>query len=359
MNFHKTDIDWCTHTWNPVTGCRYGCDYCYARRYTIRFQPHGTERPMESGVTSFEGGSTGIKVEAPGCYAVYQPVKLMDENGEYVRSTSCPKGFAPTIRYYTLDFPKKRLIPARVFVSSLGDLFGKWVPDHWIKAVFASCREAPQHTYLFLTKNPERYCIYEDADPSGIPTQKNFWYGTTANCAADFQSHCRANTLAWFHGEYNANTFLSIEPLVESIGDTGLASLYNFQWLIIGAMTGPGSKDRQPKREWVEEIVKAARDFGVPVFMKKNLVNVWGDNLIQQYPAGMVQDDAKGPAPLPRCKKCEYATATPQGKRGISYACEIGWEAAGYDDRGARGIPGRYTRTSQPWCPLRGKDGPM
>lgn len=140
---------------------------------------------------------------------------------------------------------------------------------------------------------------------------------------------------------------------------TGLASLYNFQWLIIGAMTGPGSKDRQPKREWVEEIVKAARDFGVPVFMKKNLVNVWGDNLIQQYPAGMVQDDAKGPAPLPRCKKCEYATATPQGKRGISYACEIGWEAAGYDDRGARGIPGRYTRTSPPWCPLRGKDGPM
>ena len=98
MNFHKTDIDWCTHTWNPVTGCRHGCDYCYARRYTIRFQPHGTERPMETGCTSSEGGSTGIKAEAPGCYAVYRPVKLMDESGEYVRRTGCPKGFAPTIR---------------------------------------------------------------------------------------------------------------------------------------------------------------------------------------------------------------------------------------------------------------------
>lgn len=86
-----------------------------------------------------------------------QPTKLCDENGEPVRSTPYPKGFAPTYHAYTMDYPEKRKTPARIFVSSMGDLFGEWVPDIWIEDVFAACKRAPQHTYLFLTKNPQRY----------------------------------------------------------------------------------------------------------------------------------------------------------------------------------------------------------
>lgn len=33
----KTKIDWCDATWNPVTGCLHGCEYCYARRIAERF----------------------------------------------------------------------------------------------------------------------------------------------------------------------------------------------------------------------------------------------------------------------------------------------------------------------------------
>ena len=33
----KSKIDWCDDTWNPVTGCRHGCPYCYARAMTNRF----------------------------------------------------------------------------------------------------------------------------------------------------------------------------------------------------------------------------------------------------------------------------------------------------------------------------------
>ena len=36
----------------------------------------------------------------------------------------------------------------RVFVSSMGDLFGKWVPDHWIERVFSVCHANPQWEYL-------------------------------------------------------------------------------------------------------------------------------------------------------------------------------------------------------------------
>lgn len=28
----KTKIDWCDASWNPVTGCLHGCEYCYARQ---------------------------------------------------------------------------------------------------------------------------------------------------------------------------------------------------------------------------------------------------------------------------------------------------------------------------------------
>lgn len=36
---NRTNIDWpeLTHTWNPITGCRRGCKYCYARRIYQRF----------------------------------------------------------------------------------------------------------------------------------------------------------------------------------------------------------------------------------------------------------------------------------------------------------------------------------
>lgn len=29
---NETKIDWAEMSWNPVTGCRHGCPYCYARR---------------------------------------------------------------------------------------------------------------------------------------------------------------------------------------------------------------------------------------------------------------------------------------------------------------------------------------
>ena len=45
MNLHKTKIEWATHTFNPVTGCLHGCEYCYARRLVSRFAPHACERP--------------------------------------------------------------------------------------------------------------------------------------------------------------------------------------------------------------------------------------------------------------------------------------------------------------------------
>ena len=32
-------VTWADMTWNPVTGCLHGCEYCYARRIANRYKP--------------------------------------------------------------------------------------------------------------------------------------------------------------------------------------------------------------------------------------------------------------------------------------------------------------------------------
>ena len=334
MNLHKTKIDWASHTWNPVTGCRHGCEYCYARNTARRFGLHACETPGKPPLEILPRGS--------GCFYVEEPTKLYGWDKQYVRSTPYPAGFAPTFHAYTLDYPVKREIPSTVFVSSMGDLFGEWVPDAWIDEVFAAARRAPWHTYLFLTKNPGRYIELERAVL--LPHESNFWYGSTITDP----------TMPYFFSD-DVNTFLSIEPLLEPFRDyDNPTPLRGIDWVIIGAMTGNSRFKYRPKREWVEEIVAAAKEAGVPVFMKESLAPVWGDKLIQDFPANMPKPQIRK-EPVPRCRECEYATAKAQGKRGTGYDCEIGWEAAGYDDRGARHVPAHQARTSPPWCPLREK----
>jgi protein gp37 len=63
-----------------------------------------------------------------------------------------------------------------VFTVSMGDLFGEWVPQEWIDAVFKAIREAPEWNFLVLTKNPKRYLT--------IDFPRNVWVGATADTQA-------------------------------------------------------------------------------------------------------------------------------------------------------------------------------
>lgn len=264
---NKTAIEWCDMTWNSVTGCLHGCEYCYARGIAKRFEGGGYGKQNGMFYAKYKDNA----FLPP--YDLSEPHYTTTKNGWY-RKASYPFGFAPTFHRYRLSEPAKRKKPQRIFVCSMADLFGDWVPDEWIKTVFEACEAASQHKYLFLTKNPKRYLeLYENKD---LPYKDNFWFGTTCTKPSDEFTWVR-NT------PYKC--FVSIEPILEPFG-----TLENGEWpdwVIIGAETGNRKDKVIPKREWILDIVNQCHAADVPVFMKNSLASIWSEPLIREWPEGL------------------------------------------------------------------------
>jgi protein gp37 len=188
------------------------------------------------------------------------------------KRSAYPMGFLPTFHRYRLNEPAKIKEPQTIFVCSMADLFGIWVPDSWTNTVFEACKAAPQHRYLFLTKNPSRYFEL----PVAL-NKDNWWVGTTITGSENK-----------FPSSKQIKCFLSIEPLLQPIN--GEMDLTDIRWVIIGAETGNRKGKVVPQRAWIEDIVKQCQLCGVPVFMKNNLANIWAAPLIQELPWGGIEN---------------------------------------------------------------------
>lgn len=255
----KTKIDWCDSTWNPVTGCLHGCEYCYAKKIAERFRGEITGKETVKRITIEDGRML---------WDLEKPVHKVDG-----KISPYPCGFIPTFHRYRLnDYIGKQ--GRNIFVCSMADLFGAWVPDLWIEEVFKACEKAPQHNYLFLTKNPKRYI--ELMKKGILRIAGNMWYGYSKTKEND------ASVFRMYHNGFDkANMFVSIEPLLEPV------SIPCEKWVIIGAETGRRKNKVVPKREWIEDIVRDCRKADIPVFMKSSLADIWGEPLIQEFPEGL------------------------------------------------------------------------
>lgn len=252
---NKPKIDWCDSTWNPVTGCLHGCEYCYARGIANRFSAHGERWDDRENYVLNE------KVYAT----------------EAERSEPYPYGFEPTLHRYHLDEYREKK-GRNIFVCSMADLFGVWVPDSWLNEVFDACEKAPQHNYLFLTKNVDRYVGY------GVPMSENMWYGTSITRESEMHLF---NSLPAF-----CNIFVSIEPILEDLQVYKNNLLFRqVHWVIIGAETGRRKDKVAPERKWIEDIVNECRKHGTPVFMKSSLIDIWGKPLIQEFPKKLIHEE--------------------------------------------------------------------
>lgn len=273
---NRSKIEWCDHTWNPITGCRHDCPYCYARTMTARFA--GDVRLNKMAKADYQ-----LVDAADGSAAVYRLEKaMMNETGNPL---VYPFGFEPTYHRYRMDTLDKLKMGNNIFVGAMADIFGVWVPESWIADILNVCVKHPQHNYMFLTKNPERYLELREAWK--LPKADNMFYGATVTQSAQLERATKVFTD--LPDEFH--TFFSIEPIFEDIAATELwqEAVLQTDWIIVGAQTGRRKDKVVPKMDWIQKIVISADTaFGVPVFMKDSLIPIVGEqNMRRDFPEAL------------------------------------------------------------------------
>ncbi|MDQ8195788.1 phage Gp37/Gp68 family protein [Coraliomargarita sp. SDUM461004] len=210
-----TSIEWTEVTWNPVTGCTKisaGCKNCYAARMAKRLEAMGVQR--------------------------YQ------------------KGFKLQTHDDLIDLPKSWKKPRVVFVNSMSDLFHKDVSLSFIKKVFKTMNECPQHTFQVLTKRSDRLMTLAPK----LNWTSNIWMGVSVE-NNDVQD--RIEDLRCVPATVR---FLSCEPLIGPLDSMNLSGIH---WVIVGGESGPHS--RPMEEAWVQDILKQCKRADTKFFFKQ-----WG-----------------------------------------------------------------------------------
>ena len=225
---NRTKIEWVRnsdgsqgYTINPVKGyCPMACPYCYARRMYDRFK--------------------------------------WDKAIRYI---------PPRFTIADLQTIKK---PSRIFWGSTFELFHGCVPNIWLQDTFKIVEQFPQHTHIFLTKQPQNL--------KKGSFSKNCWVGVSV----DGTNNAPLGRMLYtgFDKIQATVKFISFEPLLASpkLDKRDLARDFaNIQLIIIGAETGNrqwGHFLKPPLSQvqgWAREIITVADEAGIPVFTKDNL----------------------------------------------------------------------------------------
>lgn len=274
----KSDIEWTEATWNPVRGCvkvSPGCKHCYAEAFAERFRS--------------------------------------------VAGHPYEQGFDPRLVRDHLHDPFSWKKPRRVFVNSMSDLFGDFVPDGYVMDVWRVMAQCRLHTFQILTKRADRMAAWlakwaDWREPDGS-LEPRMARGPEAVRAAHRakRAHLFADMIEgwgeppsgagyplydWMEGprwwptvlrnvhlgvsvedrKYGlpridhlrrvpaAVRFLSVEPLLEDLGTVDLTGIH---WVIVGAESGHGARPMQ--EDWVRSLRDQCAAAGVPFFYKQRL----------------------------------------------------------------------------------------
>ena len=225
-------IEWTDATWNPVRGCvkvSPGCKHCYAETFAERWR----------GLPNHPYG----------------------------------QGFDLRLVPEKLDEPLGWRRPRRIFVNSMSDLFQDGVPAEFVTRVFETMREAHWHSYQVLTKRGARMRDLVSALPPPLVGLPQVWLGVSVE-----DRKYGVPRIAELRETPAAIRFLSIEPLLEDVGDLDLTGIH---WVIVGGESGPRARPMKPA--WVRAIRRQCREQSVPFFFKQ-----WGG--VQKSKAGRELD---------------------------------------------------------------------
>jgi protein gp37 len=143
----------------------------------------------------------------------------------------------------------------------MSDLFHEDVPDDYIVKVARIMQLANWHTYQVLTKRSQRMRDLLRSTLKFAAGEPHIWWGVSVENRK--QGLPRVDHLS---AAPAAVRFLSIEPLLESLGRIDLSKIH---WVIVGGESGPGA--RPIEESWVLEIRDQCRGADVPFFFKQ-----WG-----------------------------------------------------------------------------------
>ena len=224
----RTGIEWTDFSWNPIKGlCPVDCklpdgkSYCYGRTIYYRFE------------------------------------WMLEDIGEI--------GY---LAEWELEQPIKRKKPTKIFVCSTYELFHS--PDKFARdEIFKIIEKCPQHTFQILTKFPQNI-------DRKMPD--NVWLGVSITKREELS---RLTHLCKVEAK---RRFVSFEPLLGFIQWNGFRLEFSsLDWIILGQLTGHGKK-YEPMKYWIGQIKFYAGYYGIPLFIKNNLKEIWGEPLIQEFP---------------------------------------------------------------------------
>jgi protein gp37 len=262
-HMNKTSIEYLDYTWNPVTGCTpvsAGCEHCWAKRMHER----------------------GLWGKQPFSEVTLHPDRLED--------------------------PLKRKKPARIGVCFMGDLFHEKVPMGDVMQVFAVMALAPRHTFLILTKRPER--MHDMLTGSGVrewvlgsawsmlgklPKYRHenimnrLWPLPNVWCGVSVEDQKTADErIPWLLKTPAAVRYMSVEPMIGPVDLdrftgcghesgwrncpdhlAGRADCAGIGWVICGGESGPGA--RPMHHDWAKSIRDQCQAAGTPFYFKQ-----WG-----------------------------------------------------------------------------------
>jgi protein gp37 len=201
----ETGIEWTNATWNPWHGCH------------------------------------KISAGCKNCYMFTEKRRYGQDPNVVVKSKT------------TFGAPLRWKEPKLVFTCSWSDFFIEEA-DEWRQTAYEIMRRTP-HTYQVLTKRIERALSLALLEDPLIP---NMWLGVSVeNRAAKIR-------IDWLREASVALRFLSIEPLLEDIGELDLRGIH---WVIVGGESGRGA--RSFEIEWARSIISQCKAAGVPCFVKQ------------------------------------------------------------------------------------------
>lgn len=241
MNKQKTGagIEWTQpygrkgYTWNPVSGCHHECQW------------------------TMPDGTTAI------CYAKTVAERLAQQ--------AYPQGFAH--HYWN---PKRLQEPlsvkegAGIFLDSMSDLMGNWVPREQIQQVLDVCRKTPQHIYFLLTKNAPRLQWFD------FPA--NVWVGASMPpdsingklLSVHQQQRMLSSILRILHRVDVPVTWMSFEPLSWDVSQVVADYPGALDWSVIGAASN-GRHEFPPSEGDFKALLQVLDEQRVPVFFKGNM----------------------------------------------------------------------------------------